>query len=565
MSGDVSHTCLLISTFNIEPLAGFLANDPAFPSLCVTCAPYGQLMQTLADPGAPCWQGRPDLTVVWTQPEAAIPSFAGLMAHEDVPAETLDQEVDEFCSWLLACQERTRALLVPTWSLPTGYRGLGMLDMRGQVGVSRRLLEMNLRLGERLDSAPGVFVVNAAKWVEAAGRFAFSYKLYYMAKVPFGNQVFKEAVRDIKSALSGLVGQARKLVIVDLDDTLWGGIVGEVGWQGLVLGGHDPAGEAFVDFQNALKALTRRGILLGIVSKNEEAVALDAIQSNPEMVLRSDDFAGWRINWQDKAQNVVDLVGELNLGLPSVVFLDDNPAERSRVREALPEVLVPDLPDDPMERKGLLVGLRCFDTPAVSEEDRRRVKAYVTERQRTQLRQSVGSVEEWLKSLELRVRVEPLGEGILQRTAQLLNKTNQMNMSTRRMTEGELASWAARENHQVWAFRVADRFGDSGLTGIGSIEIESGAARIVDFILSCRVMGRRIEEAMLHTLIRAARARGAAMVRAEYRPTAKNKPCLDFLTRSGLNRAESGDVFVWDQKRDYPLPEHVTLEEAEPE
>src|SRR5262249_22447003 len=162
---------------------------------------------------------------------------------------------------------------------------------------------------------------------------SFSPRLWYLGKIPYANEVFKEAARDVKSALRGLAGKARKLVIVDLDETLWGGIVGEDGWEHIKLGGHDPASEALADFQRELKALTRRGILLGIVSKNEEAVALAAIDKHPEMVLRRSDFTGWRINWGDKAANIVDLVNELNLGIDSVVFIDDNPSERARVRE----------------------------------------------------------------------------------------------------------------------------------------------------------------------------------------------------------------------------------------
>ena len=152
---------------------------------------------------------------------------------------------------------------------------------------------------------------------------------------------------DLKAGLNGLDGRGRKLIVVDLDDTLWGGIVGEVGWEQLKLGGHDHVGEAFADFQRALKGLNRRGILLAIASKNEERVALEGIAQHPEMVLSLDDFAGWRIDWEDKAQNIADMVAELNLGLQSVVFIDDNPAERSRVREALPEVFVPEWPADP--------------------------------------------------------------------------------------------------------------------------------------------------------------------------------------------------------------------------
>src|SRR5262249_54535249 len=229
---------------------------------------------------------------------------------------------------------------------------------------------------------PGVVVLNSRKWFQLAGDATFNFRLWYLGKVPFGNSVFKNAAADIKAALRGAVGQVRKLLILDLDDTLWEGIVGDVGWQALKLGGHDPIGEALVDFQREIKALNRRGVLLGIVSKNEEATALAALKEHPEMILRPEDFAGWRINWSDKAQNIVDLVSQLNLGLDSVVVIDDNPAERSRVREALPQVLVPEWPEDKRLYSAALLALDCFDAYAVTREDHERAQMYANESRR---------------------------------------------------------------------------------------------------------------------------------------------------------------------------------------
>jgi FkbH-like protein len=305
--------------------------------------------------------------------------------------------------------------------------------------------------------------------------------------------------------------------------------------------------------------MTNRGILLGLVSKNEESVALEAIQKHPEMVLKLDDFAGWKVNWGDKAQNVLDLVSELNLGIDSVVFIDDSPVERARVREAVPEVFVPEWPQDKMQYRRALLGLRCFDTPAVSKEDLERTRMYVSERQRRSLKERAGSLDEWYSTLETKVTVEELADVNLARAAQLLNKTNQMNLTTRRMTEAEFASWAHEEGCKLWVFRVSDKFGDAGLTGIISLEKEGRRGKITDFVLSCRVMGRKIEETMLHTLITYARSLELEEVCARYIPTAKNRPCLRFLQNSGLE--DVGDnVFRWSLSRNYPKPEHIELE-----
>jgi FkbH-like protein len=254
----------------------------------------------------------------------------------------------------------------------------------------------------------------------------------------------------------------------------------------------------------------------------------------------------------------VDLVSDLNLGLQSAVFIDDNPVERARVSQALPEVFVPDWPQDKMLYKSALLDLRCFDTPSISQEDTQKTHLYSSERQRRDLKSQVGSLDEWLKSLKIAVKVEALNGINLSRTAQLLNKTNQMNLTTRRMTESELAAWAGQENHKLWTFRVADKFGDAGLTGIASLEVDDKIGRIVDFVLSCRVMGRKVEETMLHTVINYARAAGLAEVQARYIPTPKNKPCLSFFQVSGL--AANGDnIFRWKLDREYPAPQQIEI------
>lgn len=553
--------CLLVSDFTTGTFAGYLANHEGPLRLEVASAPFGQVMQVLAEAET---AREHDALVVWTRPDRVIPSFARAMAYERVSADAVLAEVDAFADALLRAAEGGAVVLVPTWELPAHFRGYGMLDLAPSVGVSALLMRMTLCLAERMEGASSVFLLNARPWMQQAGADAFNPKLWYLAKVPFGMEVFREAAGDVYAALAGAWGMARKLVVLDLDDTLWGGVVGDAGWESLRLGGHDAVGEAFVEFQHALRALTSRGILLALASKNEEAVALEAIDRHPEMVLTRDHFAGWRINWNDKAQNIADLAAELNLGLQSVVFIDDNPVERARVREALPEVYVPEWPREPMHYTAALMRLRCFDAPSLSDEDAQRARMYVAQRRRGEARERVGSAETWLQTLGTELAVEALNAGNRQRVVQLLNKTNQMNLSTRRMTEPELAAWCNAPGRALWAFRVADRFGDSGLTGIASMEVDGDEARVVDFVLSCRVMGRQVEEALLSILLDEARARGARRVVARYLPTAKNVPCLRFWAdRSGFARDAEMETFTWDAERPYPFPAHIRRVESE--
>ena len=555
--------CVLISDFNVDIFSGYLSNDEALPVVDTTVTPFGQVAQILMQEDSEYWKGNPDFAVIWTRPEGIIKSFSDFLAYKNPSIKDILNEVDQFASLLLNICDKVQSVFIPTWVLPPFNRGFGMLDMRKDFGIANTLMQMNLRLAEKLDRCSNIYLLDVQRWIATAGKYAFNPRLWYRGKIAFGNDVYKEAVKDIKAAIRGIQGHSKKIIILDLDNTLWGGVVGDLGWENIILGGHDPIGEAYVDFQIALKSLTNRGILLGIVSKNDEATALEAINSHPEMVLKLKDFTGWKINWQDKAQNIVDLVSDLNLGLQSVVFIDDNPVEQARVREALPEVLVPEWPEDSMMYKSTLLGLRCFDVPSISKEDIERTRMYANEQQRNDLKKSLSSLDEWLTSLEIKIKIEGLNEVNIQRTAQLLNKTNQMNLTTRRMTENELVEWTNGDGKKLWIFRVSDKFGDSGLTGIISIEVNNNYCRIVDFILSCRVIGRKVEETMLYTAIRYARSLGLENVKAEYIPTPKNKPCLDFWKKSGFHLNENGSSFTWDLKNAYVLPHQIEVIQEE--
>ncbi len=549
-------TVRLVSDFTIDVFSRYVEHDRSFPACATQAAGFRQVYQTLLSPPTDATE---DAAVVWTLATGVIDSFARAVRFEAVTTDEVLEDVDRFCEALRRYGDAVRFLFVPTWTAPLEGRGYGILDWQPDLGLAQLLARMNLRLAERLSEQPSAYVLDADRWLRAAGKRAFSSKQWFASKVPFGNQVFREATLDLKAALAAALGQSSKLIITDLDDTLWGGIVGEVGWRELVLGGHSAPGEAFVAYQGALKALSSRGIQLAIVSKNDEEVALEAIDRHPEMQLRRSDFAGWRINWQDKAQNIADLVDELNLGLDSVVFLDDTLMERERVRSELPAVHVPELPRDPRVYAEFVSSLRCFDTTAITLEDSQRTTMAATERMRRASRHQLGSVDEWVQSLEIRVHATTSNSADLPRTVQLLNKTNQINLQTRRLSEKDLLTWLNENHRTMWTFRVADRFGEYGLTGIISLEISGPRAQIVDFVLSCRVMGRRVEETLLHVAVSYAKKQGAKEVFADYAPTERNRPCFEFWQRSGFEAVEP-QRFRWSTDKSFELPSAVCLE-----
>lgn len=549
--------CLLISDFTIDLLADLLRRADEPPTIDPEVLPFGQVTQALiqlrkgSSPESDC-------AVIWTRPES-IPSYRQALHLEQVSADNIMRDVDAFADLVAGAAAKLSAVFVCTWTIPHFRRGLGPLSLRSETGPALALMRMNLRLAERLRETPNAFLLDASRWMATVGRRSVNPKLWYMGKVAFGMEVFEEAAADIRASLRALRGLSAKAVILDLDDVLWGGIVGETGWEGVQLGGHDAVGESFVEFQRELKALTRAGVILGIVSKNDETAAFEAIDKHPDMILRRGDFAGWRINWRDKAANLADLVAELNIGLDAVVFIDDNPAERARVREALPQVLVPEWPTDHLLYTRALLELRCFDRATITAEDAARTSMYVVDRDRQEARQSFVSLGDWLSSLDMTVIVEPVSESNLPRATQLLNKTNQLNLSTRRMGEAELLAWSREPARRALAFTVRDRFGEYGLTGVASIEVREEVAEITDYLLSCRVMGRGVEETMLHAIISEAQKLGAARLLARYVPTARNRPCLEFFeTRSAMTRTGDPAAFEWGHEP-YPLPVHVRL------
>jgi FkbH-like protein len=550
----------ILADFNASNFARLLEKQGAGMAMAVSTAPFGQVMQTLLQPSVDFWSRHYDVLIVWASPQAVVPRFQDVLDFKDWSNDGLYQGVDAFSELVRGVEDRTGSIFLPSWVSADIDAHRPSVEMKSDLGASAALLRMNLRLIENVTQAPGVVVFNTERWLRQGGVTAFSDKLWYLSKTPYSNAVFEEAAKDMVSTLRGLRGLSKKVVILDLDNTLWGGIVGDAGWENLRVGGHDPVGEAFAQFQRELIRLSKQGVVLAVVSKNEESVALAAIDSNPEMILRSRDFAAWRINWADKAQNIVEVMSELSLPLDSAVFLDDSPHERNRVRQALSDLLVPEWPADPMDYARALRQLRCFESTSLSGEDRSRTAMYVSDRTRRERRGQSQSVEEWLETLGLEVEVAPLSVRNLERTTQLLNKTNQMNLTTRRMSVGELDTWASKPNHHTLTFRVRDNIGDYGLCGIASLVLRGSTAQLVDFILSCRAMGRGIEETIISVVATEARKFGVEELVATYVATPKNRPCLRWLEDTSPFTASSrGEIFALDVSREIPSPKHIRV------
>ena len=354
--------------------------------------------------------------------------------------------------------------------------------------------------------------------------------------------------------IAASLGLSRKCLVLDLDNTLWGGVVGDDGVDGIRLGQGDALGEAFLDFQRYIAALGKRGIVLAVCSKNDAAVAEAAFSDHPEMALRRADIASFVANWDDKASNLRRIAHELNLGLDSMVFIDDNPAERHIIRRELPAVAVPELPDDVANYARSLSDAGYFEAAAFTSDDAMRSRAYQANAGRQAALDNATDVEGYLKNLAMTLVASEIRSIDLPRAAQLVNKSNQYNLTTRRYTEAELTRLVADPSVLAMCFRLRDRFGDNGLISVILARADDRwgrAAWLIDtWLMSCRVLGRQVEAAALEVVAKEAASRGAHTLIGEYRPTARNGMVSAHYAKLGFTpadapAAESGDSHFW--------------------
>jgi FkbH-like protein len=523
---------LLVGDTILDPLGRLLERCQQTPRLLASAAPYGQIYQILLDPNHPAWSVKPEILLVWTTPQLTLPSVAKLLRFEFESAEAeYDKalcEVEQFAGAVISAATRIGLVLVATWAIPPHERWIQNLTWRRGTGLANLLARANLTLAEKFAAHPNIVLLDAEFWQASLGRPAYDSRMFAVAKILYSQKLFEKAAAEIKAVLRGLLGQGKKVIVCDLDNTLWGGVLGDDGPQNIRLGAPDPLGECFHTFQAVLKGLRKRGILLAICSKNDEQVALSVIQDHPAMVLRKDDFVAWRINWKDKAENLLAMAEELNLGLDSFVFLDDSPQERDQVRQILPQVYTPDLPLSPSDFAPFLTSLSCFETSSLGKEDFQRTEMYQAQRDRKEALDLSGDLENWLGSLQIEVRAARLRLESLSRAAQLLNKTNQFNLSLRRLDEKSFWNWAQEPYNSAYTFHVSDRFGDFGLAGLASVSLEGPDALIVDFVMSCRVMGKKVEQAILGYTLAQARAAGANRIIALPVDGPRNEPAKAF-------------------------------------
>ena len=400
-------------------------------------------------------------------------------------------------------------------------------------------------------------MVGHSAW--SAGRY------WYAAKYPFAISMIPLYADNVMRILAAQMGRSRRVLVLDLDNTIWGGIVGDDGIEGLALGSGSALGEAHSALQRMVLSLKQRGIILCVSSKNDETIALDAFRNHPEMILKEDDIVAFRVNWDDKAANIKAISDAIDLGLDSFVFLDDNPAERKRVRDALPSVAVPELPEDPSEWLPVLQAAAYFEQTSLSKEDRQRAGFYKANALRAAQLERIGNHDDYLRSLGMTLSIAPFDDSGRKRIAQLISKSNQFNLTTRRYSEAEIAGLQSRSDAMTIQARLEDIFGDNGMISAVICRQTGQRLEVDTWIMSCRVLGRCVEEAILQYMIGQARLRGIAEIIGRYIPTARNGLVRDHFAKLGFSRIDEqpGGETTWrlavEGYRDKELPLKVDL------
>ena len=359
----------------------------------------------------------------------------------------------------------------------------------------------------------------------------FDWKFWFISQMGMNPRLSKPFAEWWSRKLDEISLKRKKCLVLDLDNTLWGGVLGEDGIDGIKLSGDYP-GKAFHYFQEAILELSKSGVILAVCSKNNEEDVLEAWDKNPFMALKKESFATWRINWTDKATNIKELADELNIGLDSFVFVDDNPTERELIRQSLPMVEVPEFPAQPYELPVFFKDLveKYFRVYSLTAEDKKKTEQYKANAQRAQAQRSFVDLDSFLESLDIQITIEKANEFNIPRIAQMTQKTNQFNLTTKRYTDADVRTFV-EQGWKIWCISVADKFGDNGITGCIMVNGDT----IDTFLLSCRILGKGIERAFLNKILLLLKESGLKTVLAHYAPTAKNAQVKDFFDRCGFH------------------------------
>jgi len=545
----------ILRSFTVEPIVPLLRAE-AFAygiDLEVHVGDFNTYVQDILDVHSSLYRFAPNAVVLAVRTDQAAPELCRDFADlaPDAAKQSTERVVHDYEQWIGAFRKHSQAALIVHSLERPQSPSLGVLDSQSEAGQSGLIRQINRELRRVAAGFHGVYVLDyEALMARHGSEHWHDERKWLTARLPIAAGHLIDMAREWMRFVVPLSGRIAKVLVVDLDNTLWGGVIGEDGMSGIQVGPEYP-GAAYQALQRALLDLSRKGILLAVCSKNNFDDAMEALEKHPGMLLRAKHFAACRINWNDKAQNLREIARELNVGVEALAFLDDNPFERAQVRAELPEVTVidlsqNDLPRNPLEYAAAVRNCAAFERLVLSAEDQQRTELYAVQKQRAGAEQNFQSKEDFFRYLEQEAELEPLSNLTLARIVQLTQKTNQFNLTTRRYSEAQLAEITKQPEWHVVSIRVRDRFGDHGLVGVAVTHDVGEQCEVDTFLMSCRVIGRTVETALLAHIAERAARRGRKRLEGWFFPTKKNSAARDFYEQHGFERqASSCESSLW--------------------
>jgi FkbH-like protein len=492
-------------------------------------AGFNQYQQEIINPDSFLYNSQPDVVFISLDFYSLVEDILYLKVAPQLIFKKVEQRIEETIQLFKGASESlpNSQIFIDNFYLfrPTL---MATLESNAYSSVSEFVNLANYHLIREIKTLSNVKIVDVLSMVINKGvSRLFDERMYYIAKNHWSFSGLQDIVDLYSRYLNAFLGKRKKCLVLDLDNTLWGGIIGDDGIDNIGLSNDGP-NKAFYDFQREILKLHERGVLLAVCSKNSEDIALDAIENHPHMLLRKEHFLSIRINWNNKAQNIQEIASEINIGLDSLVFLDDSPFEREVVSSKLPDVLVPELPKEFSEYPNFIRDLKVFDFLTLSQDDFIRNDIYKANISREKLKVNTINIEDFYYSLEMELSIGEITNSQIVRISQMTQKTNQFNLCTKRYSESDIKRFVQNHDHRVYQLTLKDKFGDNGIVGCAIVNMTGATAFIDTYILSCRAMGRTVETAMLNYIIDDAKKSGIHDLIGEYIPTKKNVPCKNF-------------------------------------
>jgi FkbH-like protein len=526
---------------------------------------YDNYVSEILDLGSPLYAFRPEVVIVLPAERRCV--FKGALdCSIEGQRAAADGQAAELLDLCRTIHERTGGEVIVGNFRLSPYFDPGPMRTSSIVSDYAFRKCVNMRLG--LDAPAYLHICDIEFLSNRRGNLSgIDDRTWFESKQPFAPGLLVDVAREFAHILSHIAVPAKKVMVLDLDNTLWGGVIGEDGIEGIELGTTSPRGEAFRDFQQYLLQLAGRGILLAVCSKNDHDKAIEPFEKHPEMVLKLKDIVSFKANWEPKSESIRQIAKELNLGLDSFVFIDDNPAEIEIVNQYLPEVATICAGDDPSFFVAKVKDSRYFEQRRLTEEDVARVQQYKQEAERAQLRESVTDMDAYLASLDMRGIVRPFNVLDVPRITQLIGKSNQFNLTTRRRSEAEVLSIIHNPAYSAFTVRLSDRFGDHGLISLVITRAEGIDLYVDTWLMSCRVLKRQVEDEVLNEIVRLAREKGCTRILGQYIPSVKNGMVADLYPRMGFtplrDSENSSKVYQLDVTGHTGHPTRITVEREE--